>query len=407
MKLYLGIDWSESKHDICLLNPGGVVQAQTVIEHSETGFCQLDHLRKQMGVSPQECAIGLETAHSILVDFLWDRSYSAIYILPPTLVKGSRTRLRSSGARDDPSDAFLIADILRTDLGRLHCWQPDSLLTRQLRARVRFFDFLTTQIVRLTNRQRAILLRYFPAAANLFSGLNILIAQHFVLHYPTPQTANQLDLPSFRSFAKQHRYPRPNKLAGILAKLDRPYPQAPQDLVRIYQSEAQELARMLLEIIRLKRTTNTEISRLLSQHPDYQIYSSLPGTGDYLQAALLSKLGDDRQRLVSANHLQALAGTCPVTVSSGKRKFVRFRHACDRDFRRIAQQWAKSSLGNSVWANTYFSQVLPRCDSYSHAYRCLANRWLAILWRLWQDRLPYNESYHLQQRRRKSQLITH
>lgn len=407
MKLYVGIDWSQSKHDICLLNPAGVVQAQTVIDHSETGFFQLDRLLNQMGVDPQECAIGLETAHSILVDFLWDHSYSAIYVLPPTLVKGSRTRLRSSGARDDASDAFLIADILRTDLGRLHCWQPDRPLTRQIRVRVRFFDFLSTQIVRLTNRQLALLLRYFPAAADLFSGLNTLIAQHFILHYPTPQAASQLDLSSFRAFAKQHRYPRPSKLAGILAKLDRPYPQAPQDLGEIYQSETQALARMLLEAIRLKRTTRTELARLLSQHPDYEIYASLPGTGDYLQAALLSKLGDDRQRFGSANHLQALAGTCPVTVSSGKRKFVHFRRACDRDFRRIAQQWAKSSLGSSVWANTYYSQVLPRCDSRSHAYRCLANRWLAILWRLWQDRLPYDESYHLQQRRRKSQPIRH
>jgi hypothetical protein len=77
MKLYLGIDWSQSKHDIFLLNPSGVVQAQIVIDHSEPGFCQLDHLRKQMGVSPQECAIGLETAHSILVDFLWDRRHLA------------------------------------------------------------------------------------------------------------------------------------------------------------------------------------------------------------------------------------------------------------------------------------------------------------------------------------------
>jgi transposase len=407
MKLYLGIDWSQNKHDICLLNPSGVIQAQTVIDHSETGFCQLDHLRKQLGASPQECAIGVETAHSILIDFLWDRSYSSIYVLPPSLVKGSRTRLRSSGARDDPSDAFLIADILRTDLGRLHCWQPDSPLTRQIRVRVRLIDFLTTQIVRLTNRQRAVLLRYFPAAADLFSGLNTLIAQHFILHYPTPQAASQLDLPSFRSFAKQHRYPRPSKLAAILAKLDHPYPQAHQDLVEVYQFEAQELAHMLLQTIRLKRTTTKELTSLLSEHPDYPIYASLPGTGDYLQAALLSKLGDDRQRFGSANHLQALAGTCPVTVSSGKRKYVRFRHACDRDFRRIAQQWAKSSLGSSVWANTYYSQVLPRCDSHSHAYRCLANRWLAILWRLWQDRLPYNESYHLQQRRMKSRPVYH
>ena len=75
MKLYIGIDWSQNKHDICFLNPSGVVQLQFVIEHTQTGFWKLEHRRQQMGVALEDCLIGLETSHSILIDFLWDRGY--------------------------------------------------------------------------------------------------------------------------------------------------------------------------------------------------------------------------------------------------------------------------------------------------------------------------------------------
>ena len=89
---------------------------------------------------------------------------------------------------------YLIADILPTDQGRLQPWQPDSSLTRQLRTTVRFISFLTQNIVRATNRQRAVLLRYYPVAAELFSSLSNLISQYFILEYPTPQTVATLDL---------------------------------------------------------------------------------------------------------------------------------------------------------------------------------------------------------------------
>ncbi len=139
------------------------------------------------------------------------------------------------------------------------------------------------------------------------------------------------------------------------------------------------------------------------QHPDAPIFDSLPGTGEFLAPALLAKFGDDRQRFPQPAGLQALAGTCPVTEASGKRRSVHFRTACDREFRYIAQQWAKASLRQSPWAVAYFNQVRSRCDSVNQAYRCLANRWLAIAWKLWQSRQPYDETYHLQQRFARSQ----
>ena len=304
MKLYIGIDWSQNKHDICFFNPSGVVQLHFVIEHTQTGFWKLEHRRQQMGVALEDCLIGLETSHSILIDFLWDRGYSNIYVLPPTLVKGSRTRFRSSGARDDPGDAHLIADIMRTDQGRLRAWKPDSGLTRQLRTKVKFIHFLTVNIVRMTNRQRAVLHRYYPAAIELFSSFNTLISQHFILEFPTPQSVLGLDLPTFCSFAKKHGYTHTHKLAGVLAKLDRSYAQADPEIIEACQHEAQGLAKLLLEMIQLKRTNLKELQGLLDQHPDRDIYASLPGTGVYLQAALISKLGDDRNRFSSADRVQ-------------------------------------------------------------------------------------------------------
>ena len=165
-----------------------------------------------------------------------------------------------------------------------------------------------------------------------------------------------------------------------------------------YQDEAVYLAGQLHHLIRAKNQSLKELTILFEQHPDRAIFASLPGAGELLAPALLSKFGDDRARFPSPASLQALAGTCPVTDKSGKRRVIKFRHACDRQFRHIVQQWARHSLRKSVWANAYWQQVRPRCQSDSHALRCLANRWLAVAWKLWQTGQPYDQTYHLQQR---------
>jgi transposase len=102
-----------------------------------------------------------------------------------------------------------------------------------------------------------------------------------------------------------------------------------------------------------------------------------------LAPSLLAKFGDDRERFPTARSVQALAGTCPVTEQSGKKRVVKFRHSCDKAFRQIAQQWARSSLRRSAWALVYWEQVMARVSHENDAYRRLANRWLAIAWKLW------------------------
>ena len=406
MEVYLGIDWSQYKHDVAILNQAGSCLARFTIPHKPDGFLKLDASRQALGVSRSQCLVSLETAHNLVMDFLWDRGYSEVYVIPPNVVRSTRGRYGQSGARSDQSDAFLLADLLRTDRARFQPWHPDSLLTRQIRGKVSLIGHLTQSLVRHGNRLRALLWRFYPAALQVFSDLTAPITLDFLREYPSPDAAAQLPFAEFETFARQHHYPNPKLLKRCFARLNAPQPQADPGTTLVYQDEVGVLCSLLLVLVHAKKTALRELQTLSQEHPDYAIFHSLPGAGDYLAAGLVAKFGDDRQRFPSPAGVQALAGTCPVTDASGKRKVIRFRRACDREFRHIVQQWALCSLTSSIWANAYWERVRPHCHSDSHAYRCLGNRWLAIAWRLWQDRRPYNETFHMTQLEMRSRPRT-
>jgi transposase len=395
--MYIGIDWSEQKHQVVFLNDAAAVVASQLIPHSLEGFLTLDRIRQRLGLSTADCLVALETAHNLLVDFLWERGYTQVYVVPPNVTRSCRGRYCQSGAHTDQSDALLLANLLRTDRHRFSPWRPDSPLTRQMRALVSRYLFLTRSNVRLVNRLRALLLRYYPAAVDLFSSLDGVVTLEFLRAFPTPEAATSLKWEEFFAFARQHHYTRPGDLRKAFARLQEPRPHAAPEVVAAYQEETSLLATLLLAGVRARQETLKQLMSLFVEHPDHDIFASLPGTGEFLAPALLVKFGDDRERFPTPASVQALAGSCPVTEASGKGRRVRFRQGCDREFRYICQQWAWHSLNESVWASTYYEQALERGLSESHALRCLVNRWLVVAWRLWQDRVPYDEAYHLRQ----------
>lgn len=398
MTIYIGIDWSSTKHDVTMLNEQGGVIQRLVIEHSVTGFQAFAAACQQVGATPDTCVIGIETAHSTLLDYLWTAGYEQIYVLAPGAVVANRGRNRLTGARDDRFDAFVIADTLRTDLHRHTPWTPGGATLQQLRVLVNRSQFLTGEITRLANRLHAVLTRYYPAALAVFKSWPTPLNCHFVLAYPTPAAAAALTWPEFQAFAKQHHYPKPTALRACFARLQADYPVARPPLVLAYQTEAQQLANLLLATFACAHNNAQQLQNLFATHPDAHIFASLPGAGAWLAPALLVKVGEDRRRFPTAAAVQAMAGTCPVTEQSGKQHHVRFRRGCDHSFRNIVQQWARCAAAQSPWAATYFDDVLARGGSSNHAYRCLANRLLAILWKLWQTETDYDEAYHLRNR---------
>jgi hypothetical protein len=268
MTVYLGIDWSEKKHDATFLNEEGQIVGQLTLAHTPEGLLSLEQSRQALGVQPQECVVGLETAHNLLIDFLWARAYGQIYVIAPNVVKSSRGRYNQSGARTDQHDSRLLADLLRTDRSRLYPWRPDSVLTRQIGVQVGFINDLTKQMVARTNRLRAVLLRYYPAALTVFSNPSGLVALRFLLAYPTPAQAAALSWPEFEAFALSAGYPNHKKLGDCYIRLQQLQLEATAETVLIYQSQVPLLAKELLALVEHRNEALSQLSRWFSQHSD-------------------------------------------------------------------------------------------------------------------------------------------
>jgi transposase len=340
--------------------------------------------------------VAIETASNLLVDFLWLYQYQ-LYVVAPNQVKASRGRQRVSGAHNDASDAALLAEMVHNDRKRLIPWQPDGALVRNLRYQLSFVDDLTMSLIQYGNRLRALLLRYYPQAVTLFSDLVAPVSLHFLLAYPTPAAASQLSYESFCAFCRQQGYTHWSHLPRRYAHLQRPAAEADPAVVTALSVQTPWLAELLLTLYEQKRQGLHQVHTLFAAHPDAFIFASLPGAGPLLAPKLLAIFGDHRARFPTADIVRGLAGTCPITIQSGGGRVVRFRQACNHSWRTAAQQFAQLSTQYSPWAAAYFDQARQRGLSKSHAYRALANRWLGIMWTLWQRREAYDESYHQQQ----------
>jgi transposase len=337
----------------------------------------------------------LESAHFLLVDYLLDWNYQ-VYVIPSRAVNRYRDRHRQSSSRSDRRDAFILADLLRTDRHRFVPLTADLPLTRKLCSLVRLLSTVKENAGRVSNQLRDLLWRYYPVAAELFSRLDQPLTLAFIQAYPTPQAAQRLTLAEFRAFCRANRYYNSGTITRRYGELMLAKTFASPAVADAYAQQAQSLARVLHFMLQERKAAEKALSQVFQQHPDAFIYASLPGAGEFLQPALLSKFRDSRARFPSASVAQAIAGTCPVTKASGKYKHVAFRWACDREFRNVATQFARCSISESPWAAAYYHSVRPRVKTESQAFRRLANRWISIIWRLWVDRVTYDEEVHLQ-----------
>lgn len=395
-ELFVGVDWSQSHYDVAVAAPNGALLTQFRITKTTTGFSQLAEKIDQFEIAAPSCQIGMETAHNIMIDFLWSRQY-AVHVVAPSIVNSSRGRFGNSGAYSDAKDAHLIADLLRTDRDRFAPWRPDGQQLTKITTQLAHIAYLTKLITSQTNRLRSILLRVYPQILQAFGDLNVFVVLHFLAAFPTASDLAALSYADFANFCRNHRCYRTDWITTWYSRLQQPQPSVQSSLVTAYQDQIRFMAQQLIPLVREKKQAIQLAQLLFQQHPDHPIFASLPGAGDLLQPKLLVMFGEDRARFPSAQDIRSLAGTCPVTKQSGKRRRIQFRRACNHSFRETAQQFAIASVRQADWAAAYFASALSRGLRKNHAYRCLANRWLGIIWKMWQTHQPYDESYHLNQ----------
>jgi len=397
---YIGIDWADQKYDILMLDQSGTMLSELLtINKNQHDFERLAERLRKLSAVAQHCKIGIETPHNAIVDFLLAQDY-AVFALFPGSMKSFRQRYRASTARDDQFDAFVLADVLRTDT---RCWRKvdfGSELVREIRLLVQDQHSLVEQHTALTNRLRATLNSYYPEYHQFFKDVACPSSLAFIQAYPDFQAGQHLTQPQLVQFFKEHKLRNNKKVTKIYKMLQDQPLHVPTALVRSKQLKASGTLQQLLALNSTLKQYDQLLKQLVSQHPDNEIFRSYPGVGWNTAARLLAFFGDNRALYADASELQALAGSCPVTEKSGHFKFVYYRTACNKLFRDVIRDLAFSSLRRAKWALAYYQLHRKRGKTHHHALRCLGNVHVRILFAMWKNRVSYDENIFLAQRAR-------
>jgi transposase len=388
---YAGVDWAARTHVICVVDPTGAIRARFQVPNTGKGFAGLCKRLGKLAVQ----GVAIERPDGPLVEAMLDHGLRVV-VVTPRQVKALRSRYTASGAKSDPADAYLLADVLRTDGHRLAPLTHDSDPTKVLRALSRTRKDLQQARVALCNQLTAQLERCFPGAIGLFADLHTPIAVAFLRRYPTSHAATALTQAKLAAFLRRLHYPGRTPVQVLLSRIQT----APAAGISPTEAAGRAVCvAALLDAIqvtaRQERELEAEIIERLETHADAHIFTSLPKAGHGVRAAaLLGELGDARARFPDNDCLAALAGAAPVTITSGKRRVVKFRWACDKKLRNALIDFADDSRHASPWAAHIYAQALARTGRHPHAVRILARAWIRVIWRIWQDGVAYDPAKH-------------
>jgi len=391
---YVGIDWADEEHYAYITDDSGQKLDSFPMKHSEKGMNKLQSRIHKFSRKLDNVLFSIETDKGLVTSTIMDWGYT-VYPINPKSVDRYRDRYKSSGVKSDEFDACVLANILRTDRSRFHPILPDSELARELKVLTRDRDKLVGDRTRLTNRLTALLKAYYPAALELFSGVAQPITLSFLSKYPTYNDAKKLSFAEFEQFLSENHYPYPKRATGIYEELQQPHLECEDMLVRT-KSRLMLTTVLQLQILMDEiKSYEKEIENLLKSHPDSDIFLSLPGSGDILSARFIAEFGDNRDRYQKAKDVQAESGSAPITIQSGKKKYVRFRKSCKKPFRKTIHSFAFCSINNCTWAREYYDQQIATGKTHNQAVRSLSNKWMKIIFTLWKRDETYDEDYHL------------
>jgi transposase len=386
---YAGVDWASRAHAVCIVDGRGSAIERFEVEHSEPGLRSLGRRLAKAGVT----GVAIERPDGPVIDALLAAGLT-VFVIASRHVKALRTRYGTAGNKDDRADAYLLADVLRTDGHRLRSLRPDSPGTVTLRATVRARKDLVQTRIRLMQQLRAHLDLVYPGAVGLFWELDSPIALRFLLRYPSAARAAWLS---------------PRRMAAWLRGEGYCGRTSPEELCRRLEAapagvtgpEAEARAAVTLAFVRSLLAVRDQVAELeariaeqLELHPDGAIFRSLPRAGLVRAAGLLAEIGDVRERFPTPESLACLAGAAPSTRQSGQHLAVTFRFACDKKLREVLVDFAEDSRFANAWAAEVYGRARARNKTHPHAGRILARAWVYVIWRCWQDRVPCDPARH-------------
>lgn len=393
-RFFAGLDWASRTHAICIIDERGTIAEQFEVAHDAAGLAEAARKLKRFAGAEEPVAIAIERPSGLIVDTLLQAGHP-VFPVHPNAVKAMRPRYRSHGGKSDASDAYLLADALRTDGHRLRRLAPQSDAILALRALVRGRDDLVATRVEMANQLRSLLESFWPGAAAIFADVDSPIALAFLQRYPTPQSAARLGDKRLASFLAQHAYCGRRPTSELLQRLHGAAVGQAGELEADAKGElVRSLAPVLERLVQQIALLSSRIEHELQALAEGQIIMSFPRAGRICAAQILAELGDVRERFPSEQTLAAEAGVAPVTYESGKHRAVAFRWACNHRLRRAITCFADNSRHQSSWASSVYQRAIARGCDHPHAVRVLARAWLRVMWRAWTDRKPYDPQLH-------------
>ena len=393
MRYYLGVDWADQTHAVWVVDEHGTKVTTRMVPHTAEGLSEWGRELDEWRAQGAELWAAIERPEGRIVDFLLDHGV-VVYPVNPKALDRARDRFRQSAAKSDPFDARVLADFLRTDHRQLHALQPSSDAAQELKLLTDDYQRQVRQQTRLVNQLTTTLKAYYPRGLEV-AELTTALARAFLHAYPTPEALTALTERQWQRWARAHRL-HEARTRELWAVLQRPQLPVPPHVVRAKARLMQSLVAQLTLAVEVVGAYREAIEDFFAHIPAAQWIRTLPiGDHGITAPTLWARLGDAPGRWESFRHLQAQAGTVPVTIRSGKQQVVRFRFACDKSLRYVIDHVAFLSLRWSEWARAYYAEQRARGHSYHQALRALSAKWLKIIFVMWERQVPYDEQYHL------------
>jgi transposase len=381
-----GVDWATDAHAIAVVDQAGAVVDEFEVDNSGPG---LEELCQRL-VTHHVARVAIERPDGPVVEALLGARFEVVVVASRS-VKALRERYGLAGNKSDRSDAYVLADCLRTDG---HRWrlEADSPATVTLRSTVRARKDLVETRVALANQLRAHLRVVFPGAVGLFRDIDSPISLRFLERFPSATKAAWLSEKRFGAWLKANGYCGRKSSVELYRRLS----EAPAGL-RDEGGSTGAVALALVEVLKSIRAQIDELTARIAEqldiHPDGKILTSLPRAGVVRAGTLLAEIGDCRARFPDPESLAGLAGVAPSTRRSGRQRIVEFRWSSDKKLRDALCDFAGDSWQGNTWAERRYRE-LRKTKTHPHATRILARSWVQVIWRCWQDRVPYDPALH-------------
>ena len=392
--IFVGIDWAEAHHDVCVIDQDGVVLDRRRVIEGVVGVAEIHAVLADHAEEPSDVVVGVELDRGLLVQALVSAGYQVIAVNP---MAASRYRERHavSGAKSDRGDAKVLADLVRTDRHNHRPIAGDSELAEAVKVLARAHQSAIWSRQRQVNSLRSALREFYPAALEAFgTDLSSPDAVAVLALAPTPELGRRISRSKIAAALRRGGRQRnvEDRAVEIQTALRSPQLAASTVLSAAYGVVTRSTIAVITSLTREIATLEEAMSEGFNRHPDAKTIRSLPGLGMVLGARVLGEFGDDRTRFPTAKSRKNYAGSAPITKASGRSMVVLARHARNRRLADALHLWAFCSLTQSAGARCSYDQLRCRDKTHQQALRQLANRWVGILHTCLDRQTTYDEN---------------